>query len=81
MTPKAVEHLLTQDARLLARRDAPVIDQELEEQRQAALEIFFQWQDGMREYQDLVPFVAIVQRKVDLNRDLLRWERKQLEQD
>ena len=81
MTPKAVEHLLTQDARLLARRDAPVIDQELEEQRQAALEIFFQWQDGMREYQDLVPFVAIVQRKVDLNRDLLRWERRQLEQD
>ena len=41
MTPKAVEQLLTQDARLLARRDAPVIDQELEEQRQAALELFF----------------------------------------
>ena len=41
MTPKAVEHLLTQDARLLARRDAPVIDNDLEMQRQAALEIFF----------------------------------------
>ena len=26
MTPKAVEQLLTQDARLLARRDSPVID-------------------------------------------------------
>jgi hypothetical protein len=35
----------------------------------------------MRQFQDLVPFVAIVQRKVDLNRDLLRWEQKQLEQD
>jgi len=81
MTPKAVEHLLTQDARLLARRDAPVIDKELEEQRQAALELFFEWQDGMRQFADLMPFVAIVQRKVDLNRDLLRWERKQLEQD
>jgi hypothetical protein len=81
MTPKAVEHLLTQDARLLARRDAPVIDQELEVQRQAALEVFFQWQDGMRQFADLMPFVAIVQRKVDLNRDLLRWERRQLEQD
>jgi hypothetical protein len=46
MNYQAVEQLLTQDARLLARRDAPVIDQELEEQRQAALEIFFQWQDG-----------------------------------
>jgi len=52
MTPKAVEYLLTQDARLLARRDTPVIDQELESQRQAALELFFQWQDGMREFQD-----------------------------
>ena len=75
MTPKAVEHLLTQDARLLARRDSPAIDQDLEEQRQAALEIFFQWQDGLAQFQDLVPFVAILQRKVDLNRDLLRWER------
>jgi len=81
MTPKAVEHLLTQDARLLARRDAPVIDQELEAQRQAALELFFEFQDGMCQFQDLAPFVAILQRKVDLNRDLLRWERKQLEQD
>jgi len=53
MTPKAVEYLLTQDARLLARRDTPVIDQELESQRQAALELFFQWQDGMREFQEV----------------------------
>ena len=76
MTPKAVEYLLTQDARLLARRDAPVIDKELEDQRQAALEVFFQWQDGMREFQDLMPFCAVIQRKVDLNRDLLRWEKQ-----
>ena len=78
MTPKAVEYLLTQDARLLARRDAPVIDKELEDQRQAALEVFFQWQDGMREFQDLMPFCAVIQRKVDLNRDLLRWEKQHL---
>ena len=76
MTPKAVEHLLTQDARLLARRDAPVIDQDLEQQRQAALEIFFQWLDGAREFQDLMPFCVVLQRKVNLNRDLLRWERQ-----
>ena len=79
MTPKAVEYLLTQDARLLARRDAPVIDQELEDQRQAALNLFFQWQDGMREFQDLMPFCAVIQRKVDLNRELLRWERQHLD--
>lgn len=79
MTPKAVEYLLTQDARLLARRDAPVIDKELEDQRQAALDLFFQWQDGMREFQDLMPFCAVIQRKVDLNRDLLRWERQHLD--
>jgi hypothetical protein len=76
MTPKAVEHLLTQDARLLARRDAPAIDQDLEQQRQATLEIFFQWQDGARGFQDLIPFCAVLQRKVNLNRDLLRWERQ-----
>lgn len=79
MTPKAVEYLLTQDARLLARRDAPVIDKELEDQRQAALALFFQWQDGMREFQDLMPFCAVIQRKVDLNRDLLRWEKQHLD--
>lgn len=79
MTPKAVEYLLTQDARLLARRDAPVIDKELEDQRQAALDLFFQWQDGMREFQDLMPFCAVIQRKVDLNRDLLRWEKQHLD--
>ena len=80
MNYQAVEHLLTQDARLLARRDSPVIDQELEQQRQAALELFFQWQDGMAQFKDLMPFVAIIQRKVDLNRDLLRWERKHEDQ-
>ena len=79
MTPKAVEYLLTQDARLLARRDAPVIDEELEDQRQAALNLFFQWQDGAREFQDLMPFCAVIQRKVDLNRDLLRWEKQHLD--
>ena len=76
MTPKAVEQLLTQDARLLARRDAPVIDRELEARRQAALEVFFQWQDGMREFQELMPFCVVLQRQVDLNRDLLKWEQQ-----
>jgi len=76
MNYQAVEQLLTQDARLLARRDSPTIDTELEQQRQAALELFFQWQDGMREFQDLMAFCVVLQRKVDLNRDLLRWERR-----
>jgi len=76
MNYQAVEHLLTQDARLLARRDSPVIDQEIEADRQAALDLFFKWQDGMAQFQDLMPFCVILQRKVDLNRDLLRWERR-----
>ena len=74
MSPSSVEHLLTQKARLLARRESPVIDKELEDVRQAALEIFYQWQDGLVQFQDLVPFVAIIQRKVDLNRTLIKWE-------
>lgn len=79
MDYQAVERLLIDDARLLARRDSPVIDEELEQERQQALELFFQWQDGIAEYQDLMPFVAIIQRKVNLNKDLLRWERKHLD--
>ena len=79
MDYQAVERLLIDDARLLARRDSPVIDQELEQERQQALELFFQWQDGMLQFQDLMPFVSIIQRKVDLNKDLLRWERKHLD--
>jgi tryptophan 2,3-dioxygenase len=78
MSPSSVEHLLTQKARLLARREAPVIDQELESIRQAALEIFYQWQDGLVQFQDLVPFVAILEKKVDLNRSLLKWEQEHI---
>jgi len=78
MSPSSVEHLLTQKARLLARRESPVIDRELEDMRQAALEIFFQCQDGLVQFQDLVPFVAIIQRKVDLNRTLIKWEQEHI---
>ena len=78
MSPASVEHLLIQDARLLARRDAPVIDQEIESERQRALEIFYQWQDGLVQFQDLVPFCAVLEKKVDLNRALLKWEQEHL---
>ncbi len=79
MTPSRVEYLLCHQVRLLARRDSPVIDQELEKQRQAALEVFFQWQDGAAEFQDLMPFVAVLEKKVNLNLDLLRWEQSHLD--
>lgn len=78
MSPASVERLLIQDARLLARRDAPVIDQEIESARQQALEVFYQWQDGMVQFQDLVPFVVVLEKKVDLNRALLKWEQEHL---
>lgn len=79
MTPKAVERLLTQEARLLARRDTPVIDQDLEQQRQAALEIFYQWQDGLVQFQDIVPFCVVLERKVRLNQALIKWEQEHLD--
>ena len=78
MTPKAVERLLTQEARLLARRDN-VIDQEIEQQRQAALEIFYQWQDGLVQFQDIVPFCVVLERKVRLNHALIKWEQEHLD--
>ena len=77
MTPKAVERLLTQDARILARRDN-AIDQEIEQQRQAALEIFYQWQDGLVNFQNIVPFCVVLERKVRLNHDLIKWEQDHL---
>jgi tryptophan 2,3-dioxygenase len=78
MSPASVEHLLTQKVRLLARRESPVIDKELENLRQAALEVFFQWQDGLAQFQDLTSFVAILEKKVDLNRTLIRWEQEHI---
>jgi hypothetical protein len=78
MSPSSVEHLLCYQARLLARRESPYIDQEIEQQRQLALEVFFQWQDGVKAFDDLVPFVAVLEKKVSLNHALLKWEQEHL---
>jgi hypothetical protein len=78
MSPSSVEHLLCHQARLLARRESPIIDQEIEQQRQLALEVFFQWQDGVKVFDDLVPFVAVLEKKVSLNHALLKWEQEHL---
>ena len=80
MNVAQVEHLLTHDARLLARRDSsdrlPCIDWNIEEKRQAALELFYQFQDGMAQFQDLLPICALLQKKVDINRIALKWEQE-----
>jgi len=78
MSPSSVAQLLTQDARLLARRNSPSIDQELEAERQRALDLFFQFQDGLLPFTELTPFIVLIQRKVDLNRALLKWEQEHL---
>jgi len=74
-----VEELLTQRARLLARRDStsahPCIDKEIEELRQQALELFFRFQDGMAQFSDLMPICLVLQQKVNINRAFLKWER------
>ena len=78
MNVSQVEQLLTHDARLLARRDssvkAPCIDWNIEEKRQAALELFYQFQDGMAQFEDLMPICVLLQKKVDINRIPLKWE-------
>ena len=75
MNPKAVERLLIDDARLLARREDQ-IDAELEAERQQCLELFYQWQDGAIEFQGLVPFAVVLDKKCKKNRDLIKWLRK-----
>ena len=74
-----VEELLTQRARLLARRDStpanPSIDWAIESIRQEALELFYQFQDGMRTFQDLMPICIVLEDKVHANRHLLKWEK------
>jgi len=80
MNVAQVEHLLTHDARLLARRDSsaelPCIDWNIEERRQAALELFYQFQDGIAQFEDLLPICALLQKKVDINRIALKWEQE-----
>lgn len=73
-----VEELLTQRARLLARRDStsahPCIDWSIEELRQNALELFYQFQDGMAQFSDLMPICLVLEQKVNTNRALIKWE-------
>ena len=80
MNVAQVEHLLTHDARLLARRDSsdrlPCIDWNIEEKRQAALDLFYEFQDGMAQFEDLLPICSILQKKVDINRLALKWEQE-----
>jgi len=75
MTPKAVERMLIDDARLLARREDQ-IDAELEAERQQCLELFYQWQDGLVQFESLVPFAMVLDRKCKKNRNLIRWLHK-----
>jgi len=74
-----VEELLTQRARLLARRDStsahPCIDREIEELRQQALELFFRFQDGMTQFSELMPICILLEQRVNTNRAFLKWER------
>jgi hypothetical protein len=75
-----VEELLTQRARLLARRDStdahPCIDKEIEEPRQQALELFFRFQDGMAQFSELLPICLVLEQRVNSNRAFLKWERE-----
>jgi hypothetical protein len=82
MTEAAVYHML-QDLRLLARRDStlrsPQVDQELELFRLQFFAAFEQWMDGMREL-DLTPFILDGERIITSNKDLLKWLKRELEQ-
>jgi hypothetical protein len=61
-----LEALLTNQARLLARRDDGHIDQAIEQPRQTALEAFWQWMDGCLPLEQVeaiaAPLVAEVSR-------------------
>lgn len=77
MTEAAVYHKL-QDLRLLARRDSPQVDQELELFRLSFIQAFEDWMDGMKEL-DLTPFIVTADRILTSNRDLLKWLKLELE--
>jgi len=74
-----VEELLTQRARLLARRDStsahPCIDWEIEKIRQQALDLFYRFQDGMAQFSELMPICLVLEKRVNTNRAFLKWER------
>ena len=54
----------------------PCIDWNIEEKRQAALDLFYEFQDGMARFEDLLPICSILQKKVDINRLALKWEQE-----
>ena len=69
-----------QDLRILARRDWPgPVDQQLESFRLQFFTAFEQWMDGCQV--DLAPFMERATRVVAVNRDLVRWLKRKLEQD
>ena len=84
MTPHVVERVIS-DARLLARRDStprnPSIDRSIEDERLELVNLYFQFQDGMRKFEDLVPLVILLKKKVDANRLLLKWEQQHMLDD
>jgi hypothetical protein len=81
MTPATVERVISQ-TRLLARRDStkelPCIDWVLEERRQQLMDLYFAYQDGMAQFDDLIPLVLLLEKKIDANRLLLKWEQEHM---
>lgn len=80
MTESSVYHVI-QDLRLLARRDCPVgpIDLRLESFRLQFFAAFEQQMDGIAV--DLQPFMETSMRILNANRELVRWLKRQLEQE
>jgi hypothetical protein len=64
------------DARLLARRDSPCVDGELEDKRQRLLEMYFQWQDGTLEWDALHPLAHFLRKCCAKNALLLKYEQE-----
>lgn len=80
MTESSVYHVI-QDLRILARRDYPAgpVDQQLESFRLQFFTAFEQWMDGCQV--DLAPFMEQATKVVTVNRDLIRWLKRRLEQE
>jgi len=75
MNTAQVEQVIAQ-SRLLARRDSPCIDWNIEVRRQQLLDMYFEFQDGMRQFNDLMPIVCLLQEKIDINHLALKWEQE-----
>jgi len=77
MTSTTAVYNMIQDLRILARRDSPMVDRDLEQFRLSFLDAFEAFMDLGKG--DLQPFIVVGNKIISSNKELLKWLKHELE--